>query len=143
MSEYDKNFTSLGIVDNAKEYIYTPEGEFTVLYFKVKQTVSELTVESESAAAYYPIDWDDKTDTDNDGLTDIIEKYYYETDPTNPDTDGDGLPDGYEAYTLRTDPAKTDSDDNGISDGDEDLDNDGLSNFREYELGTDPNNGYR
>lgn len=86
------------------------------------------------------IDWDDKTDTDNDGLTDVYEKYYFETDPENADTDSDGLPDGYEVYYLGTDPQKADSDNNGISDGNEDFDKDGLNNQREYELGTDPNN---
>ena len=91
-------------------------------------------------AVYYPIDWEDETDTDSDGLTDVYEKYYFETDPTNPDTDGDGLLDGYEVYSLGTDPKKADSDENGTSDGDEDFDEDGLSNKREYELGTDPNN---
>ena len=138
ISEDDENFTSLGTVENTKEFIYTPDGEFEVLYFKVKQTVDTEFAESESAAAYYPIDWEDETDADNDGLTDVYEKYYFETDPTNPDTDGDGLPDGYEVY-LGTDPTKADTDDNGISDGNEDFDEDGLSNLREYELGTDPN----
>lgn len=139
ISEDDENFTSLGTVENVKEFTYTPDGEFEVLYFKVKQTVGEEFAESESAAAYYPIDWDDETDTDNDGLTDVYEKYYFETDPTNPDTDGDGLPDGYEVYYLGTDPTKADTDDNGITDGEEDFDKDGLSNLREYELSTDPN----
>ena len=136
VSEDDENFTSLGIIENVKEYIYTPEGEFVVLYFKVKQTVDELTSESKSVAAFYSIDWEDETDTDQDGLTDVCEKYYFGTDLTNPDTDGDGLPDGYEYYYLETDPAMADSDDNGINDGDEDFDNDGLSNLREYELNT-------
>ncbi|MCM1508761.1 MAG: EndoU domain-containing protein [Ruminococcus flavefaciens] len=140
VSEDNENFTSVGTVENEKEFVYTPEGEFDVLYFKVKQIVGKLTAGSTSVAAFYSINWIDKTDTDNDGITDVYEKYYFETDPTNPDTDGDGLPDGYEVYYLGTDPKKADSDDNGISDGDEDFDNDGLSNFREYELGTDPNN---
>lgn len=86
------------------------------------------------------IDWSDTTDTDNDELRDVYEKYYFETDPENADTDGDGLPDGYEVYYLGTDPKKADSDDNGISDADEDFDEDGLNNLREYKLGTDPNN---
>lgn len=139
ISEDDENFTSLGAVENAKEFMYTPDGEFDVLYFKVKQTVGTEFAESESTEVHYPIDWEDETDTDNDGLTDVYEKNCFETDPTNPDTDGDGLPDGYEVYYLGTDPTKADTDDNGISDGDEDFDKDGLSNLREYELGTYPN----
>lgn len=140
MSEDGEKYTSVGTVENADEYVYTPDSEFVVLYFKVMQTVGEKTAESNSATVYYPIDWDDETDTDSDGLTDIYEKYYFETDPENDDTDGDGLPDGYEVYYLVTDPKKADSDDNGVSDADEDFDNDGLTNLREYELGTDPNN---
>ena len=139
ISEDDENFTSLGTVENTTEFIYTPNGEFEVLYFKVKQTVDTEFAESNSAEAYYPIDWEDEIDTDNDGITDVYEKNYFETDPTNPDTDGDGLPDGYEVYYLGTDPTMADTDDNGISDGDEDFDKDGLSNHREYKLGTDPN----
>ena len=139
VSEDDENFTSLGVVENTKEYIYTPEGEFTVLYFKVKQTVGKLTAESESVSVNHSINWGDKTDTDNDGLPDVYEKYYFYTELSYPDTDDDGLPDGYEVYYLGTDPKKADSDENGTSDGDEDFDGDGLSNKREYELGTDSN----
>lgn len=140
VSEDKENFTSVDTVENVTEFIYFPSNEFDVLYFKVKQTIGKLSAESNVAIVDYPINWADKTDTDNDGLPDVYEKYYFETDPTNPDTDGDGLPDGYEVYYLGTDPTKADTDDNGITDGNEDFDNDGLSNFREYELGTDPNN---
>lgn len=139
VSEDGENYTSVGIVENIAEFVYSPNDEFEVLYFKVKQAIGELSAESNVITVTYPINWEDMTDTDNDGLTDVYEKYHFETDPTNPDTDGDGLPDGYEVYYLGTDPTKTDTDDNGISDGDEDFDKDGLSNLREYELGTNPN----
>lgn len=80
---------------------------------------------------------DPSLDTDNDGLPD-----YYEnelgTDKNDPDTDGDMLPDGYEVFTLGTDPLKKDTDDNGISDADEDFDEDGLNNIREFTETTDP-----
>lgn len=76
-------------------------------------------------------------DTDNDGLADIWE-CEFGTDPFNPDTDGDGLPDGYEVYVTLTNPLSPDSDGNGIPDGQEDADGDGLSNFEEYNLGSDP-----
>lgn len=79
------------------------------------------------------------TDSDNDGITDMIEKEIG-SDPKNSDTDGDGLPDGYEYYTLNTNPCSIDSNNNGIKDGDEDFDNDKLTNIEEYKLGTNPYN---
>lgn len=139
MSKDGETYTSVGTVENKSEFSYTPEDDFETLYFKVKQTLGEKNAESNVSEVNFYIDWEDKTDTDNDGLTDVYEKYYFETDPTNPDTDDDGLPDGYEVYYLGTDPTKADTDDNGVLDGDEDFDKDGLSNLREYELGTDPN----
>lgn len=139
VSEDKENFTSVDTVEDVAEFVYSPNNEFEVLYFKVKQTIGESSAESNVVKVIYPINWEDTTDTDGDGLTDVYEKYYFETDPTNPDTDNDGLPDGYEVYYLGTDPTKSDTDDNGISDGDEDFDKDSLPNSREYELGTDPN----
>lgn len=140
VSEDGENFTSVDTVEDVTEFIYSPNNEFEVLYFKVEQTIGELSAESNVATVNYPINWEDTTDTDNDGLPDVYEKHYFETDPTNPDTDGDGLPDGYEVYYLGTDPKKADTDDNGISDANEDFDKDELSNIREYELGTDSYN---
>ena len=84
-------------------------------------------------------DWQYLADTDEDGLPNLIEKEIG-SDPYNPDTDGDNLPDGYEALTLGTDPTKPDTDDNGVLDCDEDFDEDGLTNFQEYEQGTEPYN---
>lgn len=77
------------------------------------------------------------SDTDKDGLTDSMEMLTG-TDINNSDTDGDGLPDGYEVFTLDKNPLKIDTDDNGIMDGQEDDDNDGLVNLKEYQIGTDP-----
>lgn len=140
MSDDGENFISVSKEENISKYAYTYEDDFNVLYFKVKQTVGVKNAESNTAKIVFYIDWEDLTDTDSDGLSDVYEKYYYETDPLNPDTDSDGLPDGYEVLTLGTDPAKADADDNGISDANEDFDEDGLSNFEEYQLETDPLN---
>ncbi|WP_318570741.1 vWA domain-containing protein [Salinigranum marinum] len=63
------------------------------------------------------------------------------------DRDGDGLPDAYERNVTGTDPADVDSNstvntaitgDDGLIDGREDPDGDGLINYRERLLDTDP-----
>jgi len=97
-------------------------------------------------------------DTDGDGLTDDVEEAIG-TDPNDPDTDGDGLTDGYEVGTSRTDPLDVDTDNDGVEDGDEvddgtdpldpcdpvasaactrDTDGDGLTDYLEGILGTNP-----
>ena len=99
-------------------------------------------------------------DTDEDGLTDDLEKIYG-TDANNPDTDGDGLSDGQEVLKYKTNPLlmdtdgdrlsdfaevtltltnpnAMDTDENGILDSDEDLDEDSLTNLEEINYGTKP-----
>ncbi|WP_318507007.1 VWA domain-containing protein [Bacillus sp. T3] len=83
---------------------------------------------------------DGSKDTDKDSLSDTQEEYYG-SNVKNTDTDDDGLPDGYEVKQTQTDPTKEDTDTNGTSDGDEDLDQDGLTNKKELELGTEPSKG--
>ncbi len=89
-------------------------------------------------------------DSDQDGLTDEQETDTYGTDPNNPDTDGDGLSDGDEINTYQTDPLQADSDSDGMTDDYEinhsldpnlddaasDLDQDGLTNFEEFQIGS-------
>lgn len=140
VSEDGENFIFIDIVEDISEFVYIPDSDFEILFFKVKQTIELKSAESNIALAIYPIDWEDETDTDNDGLTDVYENHYFGTDSENQDTDGDGLPDGYEVYYLGTNPVMNDSDGNETSDADEDFDSDGLTNLQEYELNTNPYN---
>lgn len=79
-------------------------------------------------------------DADEDGLCDLVEIKYYNTDPDNPDTDGDDLPDYYEITATFTDPNNPNSCDAKVNDGDYDSDFDTISNKKEYELKTNPLN---
>lgn len=76
------------------------------------------------------------TDDDNDGLSDI-EEQKLGTDSLKLDTDGDGLSDKNDIFPL--DPKESlDSDQDGIgNNADADDDNDGLTDIKEQELGTD------
>jgi hypothetical protein len=101
------------------------------------------------------------SDNDADGLNTLLE-FRYRTDPWKYDSDGDGRPDGEEVYgrtdPLTSDPVQTsdsDKDGDGMEDtwesshfpnqdikdidGSADPDGDGLQNFTESKLGTDPN----
>jgi hypothetical protein len=92
-----------------------------------------------------------KTDTDNDGLTDLQENFLGTTS-NDTDTDNDGLTDGDEVFVHNTNPNDADTDDDNLPDGWEwnhfgnfaqtasgDYDNDGVNNGTEYSNGTDPN----
>ena len=83
--------------------------------------------------------WDsnDTTDSDNDGMPDLLEMTYG-TDPYNPDTDDDGLTDWDEMNWLGYNPLAKDTDGNGVNDGDEDADGDGVNDGLEIVLGSDP-----
>ncbi len=81
------------------------------------------------------------SDTDDDGLSDYDEVMLYSSDPNESDADGDGMPEGWELEhglnTSTNDAAGQLDDDNG----DGLINDDDLSNYEEYLLGTDPNNG--
>ncbi len=83
--------------------------------------------------------WENMPDTDEDGLPDKFE-IFIGTDPDTQDSDDDNLPDGYELMTLGSDPTDVYSLDSIFSDGEYDSDNDDLSNYNEYLLGTNPLN---
>ena len=62
---------------------------------------------------------DASADPDGDGLSNEDELSTTRTDPCNGDSDGDGLNDGDEVNTHSTDPKDPDTDGDGLSDGDE------------------------
>ncbi|UJG44060.1 MAG: right-handed parallel beta-helix repeat-containing protein [Candidatus Heimdallarchaeum endolithica] len=100
-----------------------------------------------------PLTDDSALDPDNDNLTNL-EEYTNNTSPLDSDTDDDGLIDGDEVIIYLTDPLDPDTDNDGMLDGwevcsnlnpladdaYEDLDGDGLSNLKEFNLGTFANN---
>ena len=63
-----------------------------------------------------PNSFDDETDSDADGLTDLNELRIYNTDPFCADTDGDNLTDYDEVTTYGTNPLLKDTDDDGLDD---------------------------
>jgi len=92
-----------------------------------------------------------ETDTDEDGVPDIMDNCpdVYNPDQTDTDEDGwgdacdedddnDGLPDTYEENVTGTDPLLVDTDGDGIPDGQEDMDFDGITNAQEYAGDTNP-----
>lgn len=65
---------------------------------------------------------------------------YAKDKPKDTDTDGDGLTDYEELNITLTDPEKADTDEDGIIDSEEDMDEDGINNRDEIDLGTNPIN---
>lgn len=75
-------------------------------------------------------DENDVYDSDNDGLSDSLEKQFG-TDPSSNDTDNDGVSDYNELNWLNSDPSNK-------NDGSDDYDKDGLTNAEEDSVGTNP-----
>ena len=112
----------------------------------VLPTESEIPVISESpipsehpSETKEPEEEMDMTDTDSDGLIDVLEEFMG-TDPLMKDTDGDFLTDYEEAYLVGTNPILIDSNGNGIMDANDDMELDGLANKDELDIGTSATN---
>lgn len=138
----NEDFITTVILNDQYSYTYPITMDFDKRYFKVIQTTED------GQAAESPVFYVEKTedgyfskfiDSDEDGLPDFVENQIG-TDINNEDTDSDGLTDYQEYYILGTDPLVYDSVTEGVSDADADCDEDGLSNIREFKLGTKPFN---
>lgn len=123
---------------NAGDKINLPEiKDYISVYYddNNKRIDGDFTVEKNMKIIVKFLDLNDTTDTDSDGLVDVLEELVG-TSLTDKDTDNDGLPDSFEVFAPLYDvfnPLIADTDSNGINDGDEDYDEDGLKNKEEIE----------
>ena len=123
---------------NAGDKINLPEiKDYISVYYddNNKRIDGDFTVEKNMKIIVKFLNLNDTTDTDSDGLVDVLEELVG-TSLTDKDTDNDGLPDSFEVFAPLYDvfnPLVADTDSNGINDGDEDYDEDGLKNKEEIE----------
>ena len=112
--------------------IQTEYGNFSSLKIPLHTISSDFDsdgLESYQEYAYYDTD-PYCNDTDQDLLSDYDEIMVYDTNPLVPDSDSDGMDDHWE-ITNNLDPLDA-------SDASQDYDGDGLTNFQEYSMGSDP-----
>jgi len=115
-------YTAKKKVPAAPEGENGPEGEFGEEYwYSSEATTAAFAMEHADFVAELPedIDWDDlhvaisklsvseDLDSDNDGLSDYLELFEYNTNPDTDDSDEDGLPDHLE-IELGSNPAESD-----------------------------------
>ena len=79
------------------------------------------------------------TDTDGDGVSDDVEELVG-CDPNKTDSDDDGLTDYEELFVTNTDATNRTSVEAGVTDADADSDGDGISNREEMDAGANPLN---
>lgn len=138
----------------AEEYQVPPSATNVVVALSDWPTIVSNLVERaifpeyhSMSKAFFACCW--ATDFDKDGLSDLAELWFYETDPYLEDSDGDGLRDGDEIL-MGTNPKLWDTDGDGVSDGREaielnsnprvqDSDGDNVPDGVEVSLGMDPN----
>lgn len=139
-SDDNTEFTKVATVKDATEYLYPVTEEFDSKYFAVCFTnedgelIKSASFNISKGEDGYEVEF---TDTDDDGVMDVIEQLYG-TDVTNADTDKDGLTDYQEIYITRTDPLVSDSVEKGAADSEADSDGDSLTSSEEIKLGTNP-----
>ena len=134
------DFNSAASVKDIYTYEYKITEPFSKRYFKIVQTLNNGRVGESDALLIckdengYSMEF---PDTDSDEIPDYLEKAFG-LDINKQDTDDDGLSDYEEMMLTGTDPTVYASVKEGVSDSNADSDNDGLSNRKEIELGTDP-----
>ena len=126
-----KQTISFGFTGEYEEALEEPYN-YSLHTYRLSEPATEQKEEDQRT-----LTWDQMQDTDNDGLPDAYEMIIG-TDLENADTDGDGLTDGYEVLYASLNPCDKYTMQNGISDADLDLDQDGLTTLKEYQLDTDP-----
>ena len=121
-------------------YSYKISENFSEKYFIIRQTTNDgRTVEADALlisnnGSGYSVGF---PDSDEDGIPDYLEKNIG-TNPQKSDTDDDELTDYEEFYLTGTDPTVYDSITMDLADADADSDKDGLSNKEELDIGTNP-----
>ncbi len=134
-----RSYSKIADVKDTSEYTYAVKETFSLKYIRVlltdaegRRRISDPLIIRRNGDGYEA----QMKDSDGDGLPDAYEKVTG-TNTDSADTDGDGLTDYQEIVLTGTDPLKYDSVTTGISDAEADCDNDGMSNIREVQLGTD------
>ena len=141
ISDDNISYSSVATITDATTYHYLITDEFETRYFKISLTtnygekIESIPFVATKSENGYIVDF---LDSDGDGLADFIE-LMYGTDINKSDTDEDDLTDYQEIYLTDTNPLKFDSVTDGVSDAQADSDSDGLTNKQEIELGTDVN----
>ncbi|KKR06865.1 MAG: NHL repeat containing protein [Candidatus Peregrinibacteria bacterium GW2011_GWC2_39_14] len=131
------------LIDCSKTAEFRPDS------YLLKGDFNEIMKKAKAYAKQKNIKFNITTDTDKDGLTDIMETEIHGTDPKKADTDGDSLKDGEEINKYKTNALNIDTDNDTLKDGDEikkyktnplkqDTDNDGFSDNIEIAANTDP-----
>lgn len=142
ISKDDVYYTSMSGRIQTYEYVYDVSEVQDKLYLYVKgyygdgqEVVSDTLCVEQRENQYIAIN----RDTDGDGLCDSFERMLG-TDMNKTDSDEDGLSDYEEFYVTDTHPCIYDSVQAGVSDSDADSDDDGLSNRMEADRQTDAQN---
>ena len=131
------------LIDCSKTAEFRPDS------YLLKGDFNEIMKKAKAYAKQKNIKFNIATDTDKDGLTDIMETEIYSTNPKKADTDGDTLKDGEEINKYKTNPLSIDTDNDTLKDGDEvkkyktnpskqDTDGDGFSDNIEIAANTNP-----
>lgn len=119
-NKYNRDTDEDGLMDSQEMFLTKSN---PIIYDSLVSGIPDFNVDSDTDGLNNGIEVEigtdpNKSDSDDDGLSDYEEVTLYSTEPENADTDGDTLNDGDEIY-LNFNPTLTDTDNNGILDCDE------------------------